>query len=159
MCSRNRASLIKLLLPAMAGLFVASCQRLPVGTQQVEEGTCKSISAVRALRRAYDGAPPPVIPHPPLGADCSACHDSGSLFVEGMGYAPTSLHGKTPGIAGLERCRQCHVFRETIGIFRGSDFQGMLQAVTLLPQRPGCQERDPDHPSRTNSLSAMPCAL
>ena len=38
------------------------------------EGVFKTAADERALRRAYDGAPP-VIPHENFGIDCIGCHD------------------------------------------------------------------------------------
>jgi len=91
----------------------------------------KSTAAVRAARRAYDGAPP-IIPHPPFGAACDACHDEQGLAVQGVGYAPPSPHIDTRYEGGTARCRQCHVFRTTEGAFVASGFTGLAQDL-----RPG----------------------
>jgi cytochrome c-type protein NapB len=86
----------------------------------------KSKAEVRAGRRLYDGAPP-VIPHGPFGAACSACHDMEGIAVEGIGYAPASPHVGTPEEASTQRCRQCHVFAETDRAFVKSSFAGVPQ--------------------------------
>ena len=65
---------------------------------------------LRALRRAYDGAPP-VIPHPPLGAACQTCHAQEAREVPGVGLALPNPHLKTVGLGDHVRCQQCHVFQ------------------------------------------------
>ncbi len=80
----------------------------------------------RAVRRAYDGAPP-VIPHQNVGADCTRCHNREGLEVPGLGFSPPSPHAKTAGLSDLARCRQCHVFRVTGEVFKQSEFVGMPQ--------------------------------
>ena len=54
------------------------------------EDAVKSTAAVRAERRAYDGAPP-TVPHESFGAACTSCHD-------GLGQQ-TPYHG--PGQRNL----------------------------------------------------------
>lgn len=76
-------------------------------------------------RRAYDGAPP-VIPHPPMGAPCLSCHGERPIEVEGLGFAPPSPHA---GRAGMDRCRQCHVFRNTEALWVPSDFVGFRREL------------------------------
>jgi cytochrome c-type protein NapB len=86
----------------------------------------KSSAAVRASRRAYDGAPP-VVPHGKLGADCRNCHTGVGIEVPGVGYSPPNPHGATAGLSDRARCEQCHVYAETDGVFRASGWAGMLQ--------------------------------
>ena len=71
---------------AAAALVAAGCAesgKVPVPDR---EGALKSTAAVRAERRAYDGAPP-TIPHESFGASCSACHDERGQSVRGVGFA------------------------------------------------------------------------
>jgi cytochrome c-type protein NapB len=90
------------------------------------EDAVKSSAAFRAGRRLYDGAPP-VIGHGEFGVDCSACHDSRGIFVDGVGYAPASPHAGTNEANVTIRCRQCHVFANTTSVFVESEFQGFRQ--------------------------------
>jgi cytochrome c-type protein NapB len=89
-------------------------------------GALKSAAAVRAIRRAYDGAPP-VIPHAPVGVECSACHNERGLEVDGLGFAPPSPHARTSGLSALSRCTQCHVYRTVDDVFVASSFEGFAQ--------------------------------
>ena len=89
-----------------------------------------SLSAVRAERRAYDGAPP-TAPHADFGATCGACHDADGQSV-GDRYAPASPHLGTPREAGTQRCRQCHAFVTTDQVFVANAFIGLPQNL-----RPG----------------------
>jgi cytochrome c-type protein NapB len=91
-------------------------------------------TALRAGRRAYDGAPP-VIPHALLGGACSSCHSATGRALPGLGVAPASPHGKTVGIGTDANCRQCHVFKTTGDIFVRSDFVGRSQAVRSSDRR------------------------
>jgi len=84
-------------------------------------------AALRAARRAYDGAPP-VMPHRRFSSDCESCHGGSAVAVPGLGVAPRSPHDATRGMAAA-RCGQCHVERTTGGEFRLSNFEGRLQSV------------------------------
>jgi hypothetical protein len=95
------------------------------------KGRFKTAALLRASRRAYDGAPP-VIPHKPLGAACVSCHTGSGIEVAGVGFAPPSPHAATPGMSAMARCQQCHVFRQTDGLFSDSGFTGLRQDL-----RPG----------------------
>ncbi len=86
----------------------------------------RSPAVVRASRRAYDGAPP-VIPHAPLGPDCTACHDETGVVLPELGFSPPSPHERTQGLSAASRCVQCHVYRETDGEFVASSFVGLRQ--------------------------------
>jgi cytochrome c-type protein NapB len=86
----------------------------------------KSSAEYRAGRRLYDGAPP-VIGHGEFGAACTSCHDSQGISVAGVGYAPASPHDGTDEANHTARCRQCHVFANTTGLFVESDFVGLKQ--------------------------------
>jgi cytochrome c-type protein NapB len=88
--------------------------------------SAKSSAAVRAQRRAYDGAPP-VIPHDPSGADCVSCHADRAIEVPGVGLSPPSPHQGTSGLGSTARCRQCHVHPVTRDTFRQSTFVGLAQ--------------------------------
>lgn len=85
-------------------------------------------AAVRAERRAYDGAPP-VIPHERFSRACDSCHGGQAVAVPGTGIAPTAPHGDTDGMRAGARCTQCHVERTTRGEFRVGHFEGRPQRV------------------------------
>jgi hypothetical protein len=90
-----------------------------------DEAAAPSPNAVRAARRAYDGAPP-TAPHADFGASCDACHDADGQSL-GEQYAPPSPHVGTPEEGGTQRCRQCHVFATTSEVFVASGFIGLPQ--------------------------------
>ena len=94
------------------------------------DGAVKSSGEVRAARRLYDGAPP-VIPHDPFGAKCGTCHDSFGAAVDGVGFAPASPHDNTDKADVTVRCRQCHVFATSNGLFVNSEFEGLMQDLRL----------------------------
>lgn len=91
-------------------------------------GAMKSSPAVRAERRAFDGAPP-VIPHQPLGAPCIQCHNETGMAVPDLGFAPPSPHKDTAREGTMQNCRQCHVFKNAMTAFRDSDFVGRPQTT------------------------------
>jgi len=114
---------------ALAAVLLPLCacgpgeERLPVpGT----DGALKSAAMVRAELRAYDGAPP-VIPHMGFGMTCTECHNPIAIEVPGIGLAPPYPHDGTLGLSGLSRCRQCHVFARTAGVFVANGFVGLPQ--------------------------------
>lgn len=86
-------------------------------------------TAVRAERRAFDGAPP-VIPHEPLKADCITCHTLTGKEVPQLGFAPANPHSHTSMAGQTQNCRQCHVFRNTDEEFAESLFVGIPQTIT-----------------------------
>jgi len=90
------------------------------------EGATKTTAKLRAERRLYDGAAP-VIAHENMGADCTGCHTVEGMAVEGLGFAPPSPHERTQGLSAMSRCEQCHVFRQTDGVFVESSFEGLTQ--------------------------------
>jgi cytochrome c-type protein NapB len=126
----GRAALAWGLVAAAAGvaLFALLRSRIPSDTVPVpgKEGRTKSSAAVRALRRAYDGAPP-VVPHPDFGASCVVCHTVTGIAVQNVGFAPPMPHGATPGLSMASACRQCHVFRQSDSEFVASTFVGLAQ--------------------------------
>ena len=89
-------------------------------------GAEKSAATVRALRRAYDGAPP-VIAHKPFGAACVNCHTMEGISVPNVGFAPPSPHKLTKGMAGTTYCTQCHVWKLSNDLFRENTFVGLPQ--------------------------------
>jgi nitrate reductase cytochrome c-type subunit len=116
---------------ALAALFAASLAACGAGGEERvavpgRAGAFKTAAALRAERRAYDGAPP-VIPHGNLGMACMNCHTERGLDLPGVGFAPPMPHERTPGLSALARCTQCHVARETGAEFRGNDFRGLRQ--------------------------------
>lgn len=87
----------------------------------------KTAAAVRAARRAYDGAPP-VIPHQSMGADCTSCHTRTGIQFGEMGFAPPMPHEAEPGRVGqFARCGQCHVYQKSTDVFVVSTFEGLRQ--------------------------------
>lgn len=86
----------------------------------------KSPASVRALRRAYDGAPP-VIPHSDFRMTCTNCHNERGLQLADVGYAPPMPHEMTAGMSAISRCRQCHVFVKTKRVFVKNVFEGLHQ--------------------------------
>lgn len=95
--------------------------------------------AVRQQRRAFDGAPP-VIAHPPLGANCKTCHGTSGQQVPGLGFAPANPHLLTDNEQRTTHCRQCHLFSRAETTFVGSTFQGLrepsVQGTRLYPGAP-----------------------
>lgn len=91
-----------------------------------QPGRMKSSAAERALRRAYDGAPP-VVPHASFGVACVSCHTTRGLEVAGLGFAPPSPHAETAGLGAAARCVQCHVERATETLFVETGFTGLRQ--------------------------------
>jgi len=89
-------------------------------------GALKVAADVRALRRAYDGAPA-VIPHRPFGAACVSCHTAAGMAVENVGFAPPAPHAATSGMQAAARCVQCHVYRQTEAVWRSNTFVGLQQ--------------------------------
>jgi cytochrome c-type protein NapB len=110
---------------AIAAVAVALVATACGGARE-SAGVHKSPPEQRATRRAYDGAPP-VIPHPPLGAGCTSCHNEHGIEVGELGFAPPSPHVLVGDRATIGRCRQCHVFRTTDAEFRASTFVGLPQ--------------------------------
>jgi cytochrome c-type protein NapB len=127
----------------LAVLVAAGCSdtsKVPVPDR---EGAVKSTAAVRADRRAYDGAPP-TVPHESFGAACAACHDERGQSVRGVGFAPASPHDNTSKAGGTVRCRQCHVFRTTNDLFVASEYEGLPQDLTAGDRAtPGAPPRIP----------------
>lgn len=109
-------------------VLLAACAREEAEKVPVpgREGAVKSAAAVRARRRAYDGAPP-VIPHPNMGMGCMNCHTKTGMSVPQLGFAPAMPHAITAGLSAMSRCTQCHVFRETRELFRENTFAGLAQ--------------------------------
>ena len=113
-------------LACVFALMLPSCSRdddkVPVPGRP---GAAKTSAVVRAERRLFDGAPP-VIPHRSMGADCLSCHSGEGTQVDGLGFAPPNPHAESAG-GDMRRCRQCHVFAQTAGVFRASSFEGIRQ--------------------------------
>jgi len=62
-----------------------------------------------------------------FGAACTSCHDTDGMAVENVGFAPPSPHDGTPEAGTTIRCRQCHVFVKTEGLFVKNTFAGLQQ--------------------------------
>lgn len=126
MRNQDRAGLTTAAAAVLAAWVLTGC----AGDSRVEVpgagGRLKSAAAVRAERRAYDGAPP-VAPHEDFGLDCLGCHNEDGMEVEDLGFAPPSPHGRTSGVNEDSRCRQCHVFGATDAVFVASSFVGLRQ--------------------------------
>ncbi len=105
---------------------------LPLGCRRSEQTADIPIeltpTTVRAARRAYEGAPP-VVPHPPLGTRCTACHTATGQPVPPLGMAPANPHSKTIDGGRFTNCRQCHLFAKSEEEFQPNDFQGLPQVV------------------------------
>ena len=132
---------VKLL--GLVALIAAGC----ADTGKVEvpdhEGALKSSAAVRAERRAYDGAPP-IIPHDDFGASCGNCHTERGRSVSGVGFAPASPHVDTRYAGGTGRCRQCHVFQATDDLFVANSYEGLPQDLAAGDRAtPGAPPRIP----------------
>jgi cytochrome c-type protein NapB len=115
-----------LLLGGMALLFFKRGEDRRYVDVPGRTGQYKTLAALRAGRRAYDGAPP-VVPHPTFNMACIACHTDQGMFVPNVGFAPAMPHLETPGLSRASNCRQCHVFRETEAVWVSSDFEGRPQ--------------------------------
>lgn len=126
---------MKRLLVTLACAVIAACSGDASSPRSVDvpgrPGALKSSAATRAERRLFDGAPP-TIPHPPLGASCTQCHNARGMDVPGLGFAPPSPHEETPGMSALSRCNQCHVHVLETGDFVANAFAGLPQDL-----RPG----------------------
>lgn len=114
-------------VPALTGLM--GCAGSDGDPVPGHDGVVKSSAAVRADRRAYDGAPP-TIPHESFDADCANCHNDRGRAVTGVGFAPASPHEHTRHAGATQRCRQCHVFRSTDGEFVKNRFVGTEQDLS-----------------------------
>ena len=110
---------------AVTVLGLVACGPSTVVPVADQSGAVKTSASVRAMRRAYDGAPP-VIPHEGFSRDCLTCHDDGGVAVDGVGYAPRSPHAETSGVVG-GRCQQCHVQQFRNAVWRMNDFAGVRQ--------------------------------
>lgn len=95
--------------------------------------SAKNSAAVRAARRAYDGAPP-VAPHQNFGTGCKECHNERGMEVTDVGFAPPTPHRITEGMNALSRCRQCHVFRQTDAVLVANTFVGLRQDLRRGPR-------------------------
>ncbi len=146
MCGQNRTRLtlcrsqqsrVALGPPSIAFLLLlAACA--PPADQVPAPGAevaIKTAALERAERRLYDGAPP-IVPHENFGMTCTECHNLQGMEVEDVGFAPPSPHalphsrasGATPlGMGHFSRCRQCHVFSLTDGVFGANSFAGLRQ--------------------------------
>jgi cytochrome c-type protein NapB len=89
-------------------------------------GAHKSSAAVRAERRAFDGAPP-VIGHENFGMECNSCHNLEGVDLADEGFAPPNPHERTLGMSAVSRCQQCHVFSVTDTQFASNSFSGLRQ--------------------------------
>lgn len=115
--------------PILTGLLLVifvGCEGQQIDTSAV----ALTASNVRAERRAYDGAPP-TIPHPPLGATCTACHTATGSSRPGVGFAPANPHVGTPVEGAVQNCVQCHVFKNSVPVMVGSNFVGRAQDLRL----------------------------
>ncbi len=123
----------------VSSLGLALVLALAAGCRDAPVASVKSAAVVRAARRAYDGAPP-TIPHAPMGAECTACHNDRGLAVQGVGFAPPSPHELTPGLSSTSRCEQCHVYKRSEELFAESEFvplaQDLRRGTRLYPGAP-----------------------
>lgn len=118
----------------LAALLAVSCLLAPSCGDEGQGGTpdratlaeSKTNAAERALRRAYDGAPP-TIPHADFGSNCTSCHNAQGMQVPEVGYAPPMPHVMTAGLSGISRCKQCHVYKTGDSLFKKNEFAGIPQ--------------------------------
>ncbi|MCA9081717.1 MAG: nitrate reductase cytochrome c-type subunit [Planctomycetaceae bacterium] len=110
----------------LTGVFLcAGCSR-----QQPESvTTAPRTTSQRAVRRAYDGAPP-VIPHKSLKAACVTCHSETGQHVPELGFAAANPHFNTSHAGSLSNCRQCHLFQSSGADFVENSFEGIPQTIT-----------------------------
>lgn len=111
------------ILGAGLAAAIAGCSD---GLVDVPGGGSKSAAAVRAARRAYDGAPP-VVAHTDFGITCTQCHNDEGIEIPDVGYAPATPHADTRGLSVGSRCRQCHVFAQTDELFVANEFVPLRQ--------------------------------
>ncbi len=116
-------STVLLLVVALAAIACGAADRVDVPDRP---GATKTAAAVRAERRAYNGAPP-VIAHKDFDSECTECHDRAGLEVADVGFAPPSPHEVTLGMSATSRCAQCHVFALTDTRFVANSFAGLRQ--------------------------------
>ena len=125
--SLNAFSLSRTTFALFTSLYVLSLSGCSnEGNDKSGVEVTRTSSSQRALRRAYDGAPP-VIPHPVLGATCTECHTNTGKAVPDRGFAPANPHLRTVGLSATANCRQCHVFKNATDEFRENDFIGLAQ--------------------------------
>lgn len=124
MCGANRKGLIA---TALAAVVFAGCDASANHVDVPDSpGRTKTAASKRALRRAFDGAPP-VIAHQDLGTTCTSCHNDRGVAIDGVGFAPPMPHGDTAGLGSVARCQQCHVFKRADTLFVENDFVGYAQ--------------------------------
>lgn len=111
-------------------LCLLACGCEPPVKEEAAEALRPASLAVRATRRAFDGAPP-VIPHRPLGITCTNCHTDTGTLAPPIGVAPANPHLNTPNEAAFQNCRQCHVFSVTEELLVENDFAGLNQQENL----------------------------
>jgi cytochrome c-type protein NapB len=121
--------------PLLRLLLAAACGRDDSARVAVpgHAGATKTPATMRALRRAYDGAPP-VVPHQDFRMACTSCHKPEGVSLPEIGFAPPMPHEQTRGLSAISNCKQCHVFKRTDETFRASSFEGLRQDL-----RPGRQ--------------------
>lgn len=113
----------------VTALSALACGRAPDAPQVAvpgHEGSLKTTAALRASRRAYDGAPP-VVPHEAFGVTCGECHGERGVEVPGLGFAPPMPHELTSGPGRFSRCAQCHVNRAADDEYVAGTFVGLRQ--------------------------------
>lgn len=124
----ERGELLSLI--GIVAFLVTGCDKQPSASRSAAQVPAAQATAgwsqVRALRRAFDGAPP-VIPHMKMGANCTSCHTQVGIQFGEMGFAPPMPHTTSPNSGVFARCEQCHVYAEEKGLFVENDFQPLRQ--------------------------------
>ena len=106
-------------IPIESGVFRRAQRALAYMQSEKNEGN-RTLQQYYS-RRAFDGAPP-VIPHEIFdekgfgGKGCLACHAEGEYVPFLKTYAPVVPHPE------LVNCKQCHVAREKVALFRATVF-------------------------------------
>ena len=120
-CCRSGAGAIAAILFCCAFVLAKGCAPRPQTTSGKLDIQPASL-AVRAARRAFDGAPP-TVPHQSFGQECTVCHTERGRIVPSIGVAPANPHAGDDRTGALANCRQCHVFSQSSELFVANTFR------------------------------------
>lgn len=114
----NSSGTIVPVLIVAAAFFFSGC----TSDSPSQQTGIPTADAVRRGRRAFEGAPP-VVPHKPQRADCTACHTTTGALIPNMGFASANPHAGGAGYGSTQNCRQCHLFRTADAVLVASSFE------------------------------------